>query len=298
MHIECFAYFYKVAMAKSISKVANSSHISQSALSQQIQRLEETLGYDLLTRSNKGVELTDMGMIVLKYANNIVRTYNKMQEELANADRNSRKITIEASWPIANYALPCTLYDMKKRFPLHNYELKSNGSKDIIEVVNNGIADIGFVYGEPENQNVLGVEVGIDEVVLVAESSFDIEDSIDVKDLSSFPIIMLNDNVRIEEIIRKNLAEHNQGLDDLNILFSLDAVEAVKNSLSHSYGIAFIPYSAVKKELYHKQYKKIEIKGFDLLNHIYLVYTNQSMENEAVKEFIDAFKEVGNKSFC
>ncbi|HCX63618.1 MAG TPA: LysR family transcriptional regulator, partial [Eubacteriaceae bacterium] len=36
MHIEYLQYFHKVALAKSISKVAADVHISQSALSQQI----------------------------------------------------------------------------------------------------------------------------------------------------------------------------------------------------------------------------------------------------------------------
>ena len=76
MHIECFAYFYKVAMAKSISKVASSSHISQSALSQQIQKLEESLDQKLLIRSNKGVELTEVGNIVLKYSDGSVCVVN------------------------------------------------------------------------------------------------------------------------------------------------------------------------------------------------------------------------------
>ncbi|MDU2995206.1 MAG: LysR family transcriptional regulator, partial [Clostridium sp.] len=36
MHIENLRFFYEVAKAKSISTVAKSSHISQSALSQQL----------------------------------------------------------------------------------------------------------------------------------------------------------------------------------------------------------------------------------------------------------------------
>lgn len=82
MHIETYELFYKVCLSKSITKVANESHISQSALSQQIQKLENSLGFQLLIRSNKGVELTKKGEIVLKYAENLVRTHQKMLQEL------------------------------------------------------------------------------------------------------------------------------------------------------------------------------------------------------------------------
>ena len=88
MHIEYFDYFYKVAKLKSISKVAKNIHISQSALSQQIQKLEDSLGYKLLERSNKGVELTEMGEIVLKYSENIIKVYENMMEELDKGKSN------------------------------------------------------------------------------------------------------------------------------------------------------------------------------------------------------------------
>ena len=71
MNIEYLRFFYEVASVKSISKVANNSHISQPALSQQIHKLEDNLGYKLLDRSNKGVQLTEAGKIVEKYAKNI-----------------------------------------------------------------------------------------------------------------------------------------------------------------------------------------------------------------------------------
>ena len=46
MHIESLEFFQRIAEIRSISKVANSSHISQSALSQQMQKLEDALGFE------------------------------------------------------------------------------------------------------------------------------------------------------------------------------------------------------------------------------------------------------------
>ena len=67
MHIDSLNYFYQVANSKSISTVAKNSHISQSALSQQIAKLENKLNVKLFTRTNKGVSLTPEGEILFKY---------------------------------------------------------------------------------------------------------------------------------------------------------------------------------------------------------------------------------------
>ncbi|MDF2519907.1 MAG: putative Transcriptional regulator, partial [Clostridia bacterium] len=139
MHIEYLKYFCEIACVRSISKVAVNSHISQPALSQQIQRLEDSLGYKLLERSNKGVELTEAGLIVAKYAQNLVKAYDNMTEDLAAISKKNRTIRIEACPTMSTYALPCTIYKVKERFQDCDYNLTSNLSYD---VENNVLNDI------------------------------------------------------------------------------------------------------------------------------------------------------------
>lgn len=298
MHIECFAYFYKVAMAKSISKVAGSSHISQSALSQQIQKLEESMGHKLLVRSNKGVELTDAGNIVLKYSDNIIRTYNKMIEEISNFDRNKQNLLIEACWPIATYALPCTLYDMKKRFEKHNYILKSNASNKIEQNILNNISDLGFIYGKPKDDSLVYFEIGHDDIVLVAPNSMGVPDTISVRELFDHPLIMLEDNLNIKRIIKGQLMDIGFRYEDLNVLFNMDTAEAVKSSLSQGFGLSFLPYVSVKKEIYRKQYKLVTIDELKITYPIYLVYKREDGHSDTLTDFVDSFKKIGKKSFC
>ncbi len=285
-------------MAKSISKVAGSSHISQSALSQQIQKLEESLGQKLLIRSNKGVELTDAGNIVLKYSDNIIRTYNKMLEEIGNFDRHKQNLLIEACWPIATYALPCTLYDMKKRFEKHNYILKSNASSEIELNILNNISDLGFIYGKPKDDSLIHYEIGYDDIVLVAPTSMEIPDSISIKELFDYPLIMLEDNLHINRFIKGQLVEIGYKYEELNVLFNMDTAEAVKSSLSQGFGFSFLPYVSVKKEIYRKQFKLVTIKELQIRYPIYLVYKKEDGHSETLSDFVNSFKKIGKKSFC
>ena len=65
MNLTALEYFREIVESRSISKVATNRHISQSALSQNIHKLEDELGFMLLERSNKGVEPTEAGRIYL-----------------------------------------------------------------------------------------------------------------------------------------------------------------------------------------------------------------------------------------
>ncbi|EOD00821.1 LysR family transcriptional regulator [Caldisalinibacter kiritimatiensis] len=298
MHIECFEYFHKVAKAKSISKAASDAHISQPALSQQIQKLEESLGYELLKRSNKGVELTEKGLIVLKYADNLVRTYEAMMEHLKEDSENGGTIKIEACWPIATYALPCVLYKIKNKFPHHNYELISNSFEAIEENIRNNIADIGVVYGKPNDSSLAYYEIGTDNLVLVASYDYKIDDEIKFEDFLKYPFVLLNDNLNIEEILLDKIKSLGHQPDELNILYKSDSTESVKSSIFKGYGVAFLPYISIKKELYEKRLKLIKISDFSLEYKMYLINENNKRMRKAVSEFIEYFKEIGKESLC
>jgi len=298
MHIECFYYFNEVATFKSISKVANSSHISQSALSQQIQKLEDSLGYKLLERSNRGVELTEEGKIVQKYGENMVRTYNKMVEDLNNLYKSNGTIRIDSCYTIATYALPCTMYSIKEKFPHHNYKLTTNISNDVEENILNDICDLGFIYGKPKDSSLEYFKVGIDRLMLVSSPKLNNPVQIQSEELIKYSIIMLADKLEIEEKLDKYLKTIGRSFKELNVMFDLDSIESVKSLLLNENSMSFLPYISIKKELYTKQLVETKINGLDMKYEVYLINKKNAYKDNGVKEFIEYFKKTGKNSFC
>jgi len=300
MHIESLKYFYEVSTLKSISKAANNSHISQSALSQQIQKLEDYLNCRLLQRSNKGVEITEQGRLVIKYIENIIKNYDKMLEEISNFNKKDSVITVEACGPMATYALPCTLYDMKKKFPNHNYRMSTNSSSAIEQNVLNGIFDIGFIHGKPQDESLAYFDISDDKLVLVASNECNIKPDITGKELVKHPLIVLDDRLMmdLEDKLGDYLKNWNLQFNDINVLFSLDSAEAVKATVMKGYGISFLPYMSVKKELYKKELKMVNIEDFSITYKVFLIHRKDEYMGNSVAEFIKFFKKIGKKSFC
>lgn len=298
MNIEYLYYFYKVATAGSISKVAKSAHISQSALSQQISKLEEVLGCKLLDRSNKGVELTDKGIIVLKYADNIIRTYDAMLAQLESSDEEYRNIRIEACRSIATYSLPCVMYKVKDKFPKYNYELKPNESDLIEENVMNNICDIGVIYSKPKNQSLSYYKIGMDKIVLVSPGKYRISEEIDFNDLVKYPLILLNDKAHVIDPLRNKMREMGMRFENLRIIYNSDSVESIKTSILNEFGIGFLTYTSIKKELYYKQLKLINLKDFSIDYDMYLIYDKRVKENKILNEFVEYFKKIAQKNLC
>lgn len=298
MQIESLKLFYEVACTRSISKVAKNSLISQSALSQQIQRLEDSLGYKLLERSNRGVELTEAGHIVERYAKNILLTYENMEESLKDISKNNNTIRIDCIWTISTYALPCTLYKMKKKFSNQTYNLTSNFSEDVEQNIVNDICDLGFIYDKPNDPSISCCKVGMDKMVVVAAKDFNMRQDPSLKDLKDYGLIMLNNKSRERKILNQYCSTHGFDLNKANILFELDSFESIKSMVVKGYGISFMPYLSIKKELYTKQLKEIKLPDFELDCEIYMLYKKDKYMKSCIKDFIDYIKKIGAESFC
>ncbi|MFW5890984.1 MAG: LysR family transcriptional regulator [bacterium] len=298
MHIEYFNYFYQVAKVKSISKVAKQIHISQSALSQQIQKFENSVGYQLFKRSNKGVELTEMGEIVLQYSENILNTYRKMMTDLEKGSNISNTVALQACHSISHYAIPCSIYKIKEQYPYHQYELTTSSSDKIRSSVENNICDVGFVYGKGSEENLEYHEVGHNKFVLTSSFYYETPKEITVKDLMNYPIISMSYDKQITSAFEENLNEQGVDYDNLNIIFTLDSIEAIKASLNRKHGLALLPYISIKEELYKKTYKIIQVKDFEMNIEVYMVTRKENKNSKAVTEFSNLFKKIGKDSFC
>ena len=174
MNIESLRFFYQIAKEGSISNVAKSAHISQSALSQQIAKLEAELDVKLMERSNRGVQLTGFGEIVYKYAHKIITNYDQMHHALKEYEDSNILIKIKACHSIADYALPCTLMLSNKHFTKHKYALSSGSFDEIVSDISNNIFDIGFTYytseSRIEDDNVVWTKIGTNRMVLVTRA--------------------------------------------------------------------------------------------------------------------------------
>lgn len=299
MHLDAMRYFLMVVEERSISKGAARAHISQSALSQTIQKLEEDLGYQLMLRSNRGISLTGAGEIVRKYAESITRGYDRMLEELSLSAETQHYVNISGTYSLAAYSLPCMLYKIKKKFPKHQYGLDAKAADDILRDVREGMTDLGFVdIVADEQEDLVFSLMGKERVVLIAKADYPVADSIAVRDLFNIEMIMCTMNRKASEHLDEALRAVDRRLENLNILYYADSLSAVKSSVLNGFGMAFVPYESIKYELYEKMIKLVTVEGINLDYDIYMVTKKPKEMPLPAKMSRDYLLEVGIKSFC
>lgn len=85
-------YFWAVAHDGGLTRAAERLHLSQSALSVQIQKLEHQIGHRLFERMGKKLVLTEAGQIALDYADTVFKTGDELMSTLKGRPIASRRI--------------------------------------------------------------------------------------------------------------------------------------------------------------------------------------------------------------
>ncbi len=143
-------YFATVARRGSIREAAEELHVAQSALSRQIQKLEQDFGVPLFQRHARGVELTSAGEIFLRHARSSLRQTERVRSEL-DALKGLRRgtITIQSIESLVPGVLPQAILRFRARHPGISFEVTVDRTDRIITAVREGRTDIGLAFYPP-----------------------------------------------------------------------------------------------------------------------------------------------------
>lgn len=130
---------------ENLTRAARRMHLVTSSASAHIKNLESALGVELLARRVRGVELTEAGRIVNRYAKQIARSFEQMKLELVPfAKHEAGVIRVVANYGASFDYLPANIAQFLVANPEVNVELVQMGSDQVVQFVAENRADIGI----------------------------------------------------------------------------------------------------------------------------------------------------------
>lgn len=155
IEIRVLKYFLAVANEKNVTKAAQTLHISQPTLSRQLMQLEEELDVPLFIRGKRKIILTEAGLLLKRRAEEIVTLAEKTRLEIGNqANEVVGEIVIACGITDATMVMGKYIKKFKELYPNVLFTVRNGNSDFIIEGIDSGLVDIGFVL-EPVNVDKL-----------------------------------------------------------------------------------------------------------------------------------------------
>lgn len=133
--------FVAVADSGGVTRAAGFLHLTQSAVSMQLKRLEELLGVDLLDRSGRTIALTASGEQLLVYARRMVALNDEVVERLTDQAYEG-EIVLGVPHDIVYPAIPQVLKQFHTAFPRVKVQLVSSYTRGLKEQFGRGACDL------------------------------------------------------------------------------------------------------------------------------------------------------------
>ncbi|GBE02593.1 HTH-type transcriptional regulator CysL [bacterium BMS3Bbin06] len=285
--------FCTVAETKSFSKASEIIHLTQPAVSLQIQALEELYETKLFDRSSSTVTLTPAGELLYKYAKHILSLYSSAEKEVGELTGLVKgSISVGASTTIGNYLLPQVICDFRKKRAKVKINLRVGNTKMIVDLLNAGNIDIGLVEGDVSRQKI-AVEKLIDDelcLVLPPQHPWARKKEISLFEIIKEPFILREEGSGTRQVIEKYFSKHGVSTQNMKITLILGSTESIKHTVANGMGMSILSRWAAISEVKFGVLKLISLKEEKMMRQFSLISTKYTVLSHPADDFLSYLK--------
>lgn len=186
--------FCNVARLGSFTKAAGVTFRTQSALTQQVQSLEEEFGCRLFERIGKRkLVLTPAGEKLLTFAEKVLAEYETLVEDLQEIKGVPKgHLKIAAPFTTLYRLLPGFLKVYAEQFPWVEVSLLDRSQKGVLEMVKSGKVDFGITLESAVPGQLSTIRLGRVEAVLLVPAGHPLTEleRVDLRRIAQYPLIL------------------------------------------------------------------------------------------------------------
>lgn len=283
-------YFQSVVRNNSFSEAAEECHISQSAISQQIQALERELGFYLLERKNRRFILTPAGEYFYKKSLVLIADYERMCREAGKLARDDKAVLVIGYLRCySGQEFPLALEEFSAKHPDVPVKIEYGNHEELYELLRTGGVDL--VLNDQRrafsDQYVnLILTVGNEYIEISSRNPIASLPSITPQELKNIPCILVSSRNQ-----RENEQEYYRGVVGFqgDFLYAENLEEARLMVIG---GQGFMPVEGVKQaETFGSSISRIPLfQGGSQITRNYCAFWKRENSGYYVEEFADILK--------
>lgn len=250
MELRQIQYFIEVAKLEHVTEASYMLHVSQSAVSRQIFKLEAELGVDLFIHEGRKVKLTPIGRLFLAHMEHLMKVIQNAKQEI-NEYLDPEQGTVRIGFPssLAAHMIPSIVSAFRERYPAVHFQLQHGSYKELIEWVIKGEMNLAIMGPVPKHERQVNVEVLFKEkfvALLPATHPLAAQNSVKLEQLMDDVFVLFPSGFVLRDIVVH--ACTNIGFQPL-VSFEGDDLDAIKGLVAAGLGVTLLPEIAVGEHL-------------------------------------------------
>ncbi|MBR2634897.1 MAG: LysR family transcriptional regulator [Clostridia bacterium] len=287
MNSKTLRNFIEIADTGSLTAASKKLFIAQPALSNQLKALEKELDTVLIDRNSRHLKLTDTGLIFYERAKKILMQENALHQEIHDSENGNVGCLRIATIQSGEINLLERIIPMfSQKYPLVTYEIHEKESDDILQMLTDGIAEIGVISTPAAlTEDMEAVFISDEKLVCAYDPdvfSFGNKSSISLSELENLPLLIIR---RYEErfLTLCNSAHFHPAIRAVNkqLTINLKWAEA-------GLGVAIVPENSLS--YCKKPLRFCSIEECDLTIKRAIITMKDNYHSQVVKNFISLCK--------
>lgn len=294
MNLESLKIFRNVVESGGFSKAISRSHMSQSAISKQIQNLEASVGQRLFNRTTRSLQLTPAGKLLYERSERIIGELEETRQILRNFEgKLQSQLSIGTTASIGISYFPGIFTNFTKHNPHCRLTVRSEFSPILLRQVEQRELDCAVVCLPPNlPKNIRVSKTFMDPLILVASHDFIQKQKNEspgkkpLQILAKEPLILIGAHTYTRKIIDHFLFE--KGLTVYPSM-ELDSFDLIVSFVALGLGISIVPQRVLPVYARSRSISCGKLANLPIKRQLGIVIHKSNEKNELLKEFIRHF---------
>lgn len=280
--------FSSVARHMSFTKAAEELHLSQPAVSMQVKQMENLINSPLTEKVGKKLFLTEIGQIVLDYAEKILASKAALEETLASLDGIEKGHLNIAVPETANPFVTLLLAQFRKIHPGISFNLQIHNRQGLLNCLKNNQTDLVIMGKTPADMELISEPFMNNPLVIIAPPD---------KSRNPKAVIKMNDLMKEEFVVREEGSGTRNAMrrfflaHELQLKTSMEMPnnEAIKQAVSAGLGLGIVSLHTLQQELALQQVEVLNVRELPIMRIWYIVHHKHKVITptmEVFKQFV------------
>jgi LysR family transcriptional regulator, transcription activator of glutamate synthase operon len=171
--------FWAIAHSDTLTKAAKQLGLAQPSLSQQLSKLEQTVGSQLFHRRSGEMTLTEAGNYLLPRAEQVLRGMRELEDGLSQYSEGKR-VTVRLAGinSVLRVILPQAIHELQTTYPDADFDIQESAPGDVLEMLHGRRISVGLLAANSVAEDAVGfvqVPVAEDPYVLVVPDTLTLD---------------------------------------------------------------------------------------------------------------------------
>lgn len=276
---------------KSYTQAAQHLSLTQPAVTQHIKQLEKELNVKIFNRVGRETKPTNQGNIVIQYARRSIALYKRMQQNILDAQRHKRSLTVGVTHTAESNAVAEVLAKYSAKNPGTSITIITDTIKNLYNMLKSYEVDLAVVEGKIDDDSINSILLDTDSLMLVVSNNHPLakKSMVTINELKKQPLILRRPSSGTMNLFISHLESHNISLDDFNVILEVDNIATIKALIRRDIGVSILAKSACMDEVKKGKITVLPIENLSMTREINILYPNDFKHMDILQNIVKEY---------